>query len=187
MNKPKALSTQDTKKLLHACAGTTNRHLGDLVEFIILSGCEKFGAMRLTWADVDFAQRQIKLQGRMGNYTIPMTSVLAKILDRRAKRSIRLDVVFWTDHQSRHGAHPRAFCDQFIPGGELRGCTKKPWTLTDLRETYKAHTKGISPVVAAILLGNTHQDNIIETVISTASLMEAAELVTESITGEKPR
>lgn len=185
MNKPKPLSTSDTKKLLQACAITTNRHLGDLVEFILLSGCEKFGAMRLTWADVDFGERTIKLQGRMGNYTIPMTSALAKILERRAKRSIRLDVVFWTDYQSRNGAHPRPFCDEFIPGGDLRGCTKKPWTLTDLRATYKTHTKGISPIFAATLLGNTHQDNIIETGISTAALMEAAETITKSITGER--
>ncbi len=181
MQKPKPLTPSDTSKLLHACAITTNRHLGDLVEFVLLSGAERFGAMRLTWRDVDFQGRKILIEGRTGKYTIPMTGALADILARRAERLTRLDIVFWTDHKSRNGAYPRAFCEHFIPGGELTTCTDEAWTLTDLRATYKAHTRCILPIFAATLLGKAQYENIIETGMTGADLMQAAETVTKSI------
>jgi|GEM_PF-2650890 len=181
MNKPKPLTPSDTSKLLHACAITTNRHLGDLVEFVLLSGAERFGAMRLAWRDVDFQGRKILIEGRTGKYTIPMTGALADILARRAERLTRLDIVFWTDHKSRNGAYPRAFCEHYVPGGELTTCTDSPWTLTDLRATYKAHAKSVLPIFAAALLGKAQHDNIIDTGINSELLLEAAETVTRSI------
>lgn len=181
MNKPKPLTPSDTSKLLHACAITTNRHLGDLVEFILLSGCEKFGAMRLTWRDVSFRSKRITLEGRTGKYSIPMTVALADILARRAERLTRLDIVFWTDHKSRNGAYPRAFCEHYVPGGELTTATNEPWTLTDLRATYKAHTKSVLPIFATTLLGRAQHDNIIDTGMNSELLLEAAETVTKSI------
>ncbi len=181
MNKPKPLTPSDTSKLLHACAITTNRHLGDLVEFILLSGCERFGAMRLTWRDVDFRARMISIEGRTGKYSIPMTVALADILARRAERSTRLELVFWTDHKSRNGANPRPYCEHFVPGGELTTATNEPWTLTDLRATYKAHTHCILPIFAATLLGKAQYENIIDTGMNSELLLEAAETVTKSI------
>lgn len=59
--------------------------------------------MRLTWRDVDFRARKITLEGRTGRYSIPMPVALSDILQRRAERLTRLDLVFWTDHRSRNG------------------------------------------------------------------------------------
>lgn len=137
--------------------------------------------MRLTWRDVDFRARKITLEGRTGKYSIPMTVALANILHRRAERLTRLDLVFWTDHKSRNGSYPRAFCTHYVPGGELITCTDEAWTLTDLRATYKAHTKSVLPIFAATLLGKTKHDNIIDTGMNSALLLEAAETVTKSI------
>jgi len=146
-----------------------------------LSGCERFGAMRLTWRDVDLRARKITIEGRTGRYTIPMTVALADVLTRRAERLTRLDLVFWTDHKSRNGAYPRPYCEHFTPGGELTTCTNSTWTLTDLRATYKAHTRCILPIFAATLLGKAQHENIIETCMTGSDLMQAAEAVTKSI------
>lgn len=182
MNKPQTLTRSDLDKLIHACEHTVNRHLGDLIQFAMFSGCEKFAAMRLRWDDVDFAQKQITLAGRTHNYTIPMTGALRHILQRRKDRSVVLDLVFWTDHKSRNGAYPRAYCDHFVPGGDLKKCTETPWAITDLRETYKQIARAtVHPLLAAHLTGSIHHQSIVSIDIDQPELTRAAEMVYEAL------
>ena len=182
MNKPQQLSNIDRIKLLAACETSCNRHLGDLIQFVMFSGCEKFAAMRLCWSDVDFAHSQITLAGRTHNYTIPMTGALRRILQRRKDRSVVLDLIFWTDHKSRNGAHPRAYCDHFVPGGDLKKCTDTPWAITDLRETYKQIARAtVHPLLAAHLTGSIHHQSIVSIDIDQSELLRAAEMVYEAL------
>jgi len=91
---PRFLSEEEVKKVLEAVRD--DKDFRDIILFTLETGCRRKEILNLHVKDIDFENNLIKIQGK-GNKvrTIPMTSRLRKLLERRCKNRVGKVFPLW--------------------------------------------------------------------------------------------
>ena len=147
LSRLKTLSDKDIEKLI---AGATNKLTGDLITFLIYTGCRKGEALNLKWNDVDLQNDVIAIKGTKTKYDryIPISKPLKELLSHVEKNQDCLYVF------NKNGAKLTDFRRSFHTA--CRNAGLKDMHIHDLRHAFasKMVMGGTSLYITGELLGH---------------------------------
>ena len=147
LSRLKTLSDDDIDKLI---GGATNKLTGDLITFLIYTGCRKGEALNLKWDDVDMQNDVIAVKGTKTKYDryIPISKPLKELL-KAVERNQDCLYVF-----NKNGAKIGDFKKSFHTA--CRNAGLKDLRIHDLRHVFasKMVMNGTSLYITGELLGH---------------------------------